>query len=168
MCEWMIVSSHVLDGNPLVTFHFTNFSTQPQNDIVRVLECIDIWCLQHQQLAELSGAYFTTKVIASATGYMKVVFTSDGSINSNGFTGFWNSVSIHMFSDFILPKTCICMLIFPGFPAFSEIFFLTTSGRQTIHVLAAERRAGYSTQRKAHFLMDLAPQTTPIMPTASG
>ncbi len=119
-CEWMIASSHVLDSNLLVTIQFTNFSTQPQNDVVRVLECTDIYCSQHQQLAELSGTYLTTKVMASATRYMKVVFTSDGSINSDGFTATWNYVSIYMFLDFIHPKTCFLMFIFP---AFSEIFF---------------------------------------------
>jgi ABC-type phosphate/phosphonate transport system ATPase subunit len=107
----MIASSYVLDGSPLLTMQFTNFSTQPQNDVLRVLECVDIYCSQYQQLAELSGTYLTTKVMASATGYMKVIFTSDGSITSDGFTASWNSVSLIMFLGFVHPKTTfVCLL----------------------------------------------------------
>jgi hypothetical protein len=104
----MIASSYVLDGNALMTLQFTNFNTQSRNDIVRVLECVDIYCSQHQQLAELSGIYLTTQVMSSATGYMKVVFTSDGSINSDGFTASWTSVSMHMFWGFIIQNLHLC------------------------------------------------------------
>jgi hypothetical protein len=88
-CEWMIASTN----GSVITIQFTNFSTQPINDVVRVFQCSDVYCSQQQQLAELSGTYLSTQVMTSATGYMRVVFTSDGSINHAGFAASWSSVS---------------------------------------------------------------------------
>jgi len=87
-CEWMIAPY----GADSVTIKFTAFSTQYTNDVVRVFECQDTPCSQNQQLAELSGMFPNICTITSLTGYMKVVFTSDGSITSNGFTALWNTV----------------------------------------------------------------------------
>jgi hypothetical protein len=80
-----------------ITIQFTAFSTQPINDVVRVFQCSDVYCSRQQQLAELSGTYLSTQVMTSATGYMRVVFTSDDSINQQGFTASWTSVrtSLH-------------------------------------------------------------------------
>ncbi len=75
-----------------ITLRFTEFSLQPQNDVVRVYQCTDVYCSQEQQLTELSGKYSTTQVVTSTTGFVKVVFTSDSSINYDGFTATWISV----------------------------------------------------------------------------
>jgi len=80
----------------VITIQFTNFSTQPTNDVVRVFQCSDVYCSQQQQLAELSGTYPTTQAMTSVTSYMKVVFTSDGRITQEGFTASWNSVNVFL------------------------------------------------------------------------
>jgi hypothetical protein len=85
----MIVSNN----ESQITLRFTDFSTQPHIDVVRVLECKDMRCSQQQQLAELSGTYATLPVVTSTTGFMKVAFTSDGSVNYGGFTASWSFVS---------------------------------------------------------------------------
>jgi hypothetical protein len=76
-----------------VTIRFTEFSTQLRNDVVRVLQCTDIYCSQQEQLAELSGTYPSVQAVTSATGFMKVAFTSDSSVIFDGFTAVWNTVS---------------------------------------------------------------------------
>jgi hypothetical protein len=91
-CEWMIAPY----GADSVTITFTAFSTQYTKDVVRVFECQDTSCSQSQQLAELSGTYPDIYTVTSLTGYMRVVFTSDGSINSDGFTASWNTVRLYL------------------------------------------------------------------------
>jgi hypothetical protein len=88
-CEWMIVSG----SQSLINLQFSSFSTQPLNDVVRVFHCTDIACPQPQQLAELSGTYLSTQEVVSPTGFMKVVFTSDSSVNYGGFSAKWSLVS---------------------------------------------------------------------------
>jgi hypothetical protein len=76
----------------MITLQFTNFSTQPLYDVVRVFECSNAFCSQHQQLAELSGTYSDVQSITSTTGYMRVTFTTDGSVNLGGFNASWTTV----------------------------------------------------------------------------
>ncbi len=87
-CEWMIVSTN----KSMVKLQFSEFSTQPGNDVVRVFQCEDASCLQQQQLSELSGTYLSAQDVVSLTGYMKVVFTSDSTISHSGFTAMWSLV----------------------------------------------------------------------------
>ena len=87
-CEWMLAPF----GAAQITLRFTMFSTQPGNDVVRVFQCMNVSCSQQQQLAELSGTYSTVQSVTSATGYMRVVFTSDGSVNFDGFNASWSLV----------------------------------------------------------------------------
>jgi hypothetical protein len=68
------------------------FNTQPRNDIVRVLQCTNVSCSEPQQLAELSGTYVDVQAVTSTTGFIKVVFTSDESVNYDGFNATWGSV----------------------------------------------------------------------------
>ena len=91
-----------------ISLLFTNFSTEALNDIVRVLECKDYSCSQRKQLAELSGLYANRQVVVSATGYMMVVFSSDSSNNSDGFTASWSSVSRILLKTVVL-KIDICL-----------------------------------------------------------
>jgi hypothetical protein len=60
---------------------------------VRVFQCIDVYCSHQEQIAMLSGTYLTIKVVTSVTGFIKVMFTSDGSVNYDGFTASWSIVS---------------------------------------------------------------------------
>jgi hypothetical protein len=87
-CEWMIAPP----GTVLITLSFTMLSTQAGKDFIRVWQCSDIACSQQLQLAEISGTYAEHPAVTSATGFMKVVFTLDASINYDGFTASWTSV----------------------------------------------------------------------------
>ena len=95
-CEWMIAS---LDRKSLITIQFHEFSTEPLRDVVRVLQCTDILCSQQQQLAELSGMYTSSQTLTSTTSYVRVVFTSDSSVNFDGFTASWSMVSLPISKD---------------------------------------------------------------------
>jgi len=85
-------------GAARVTIRFTEFSTQLLNDVVRVLQCTDIYCSQQEQLAELSGTYPSVQAVTSATGFIKVVFTSDSIASFDGFNATWSMVSKHFLS----------------------------------------------------------------------
>jgi hypothetical protein len=87
-CEWVIASTL----GQLITISFTEFQTQAGYDFVKLYQCTDIGCQTSQPLAELSGTYSTTQAVTSYTGFMKVVFTSDRSINYGGFTARWGLV----------------------------------------------------------------------------
>jgi hypothetical protein len=78
----------------LISLSFIEFNTQPGKDTVHVFQCVDVTCSQQQQLAELSGYYATPQTVTATTGFMKVVFTSDGSVNYEGFNASWTMVCI--------------------------------------------------------------------------
>ena len=110
-------------GALFITIQFTNISTQASKDIVQVFQCSDTSCTQQQLLADLSGmyAYKSNEAIISTTGFMKVVFTSDSSLNYDGFTALWSSVSMMLCShgaDVSKPEECLTtsieMLGIPG------------------------------------------------------
>ena len=88
-CEWMIAPPGALQ----VTITFANVSTQTRNDVVRVFQCTALDCSEQLQLAELFGLHFMTQTITSTTGFMKVAFTSDSTVNYDGFSASWSSVS---------------------------------------------------------------------------
>jgi hypothetical protein len=75
-----------------ITIIMTELSTQLNKDFVHVFQCSDVACSQQLLLAELSGVYTTPQDVTSSTGYMKVVFTSDSSVNYDGFTASWTTV----------------------------------------------------------------------------
>ena len=93
-CKWMIAPA----AASIITLSFTELSTQPGVDIIRVFQCTDIACSQPQQLAELSGSYSTPQAVTSTTGYVMLIFMSDESINFDGFNVSWESVSQYEFS----------------------------------------------------------------------
>jgi hypothetical protein len=103
-CVWMIAPSDVPPATDdytrrdpsLITITFTEFSTLSAEDFVRVFACATIDCGVQEQLAELSGTYAMQPVFSTSTGFMKVVFTSDFSATSPGFTASWNSVSMNL------------------------------------------------------------------------
>jgi hypothetical protein len=88
-CTWIIAPPAVA----AISIRFTELSTQLNKDFVRVFQCSDVACTQQLLLAELSGVYTTPQDMTSSTGYMKVVFTSDSSVNYDGFTASWTTVS---------------------------------------------------------------------------
>ena len=88
-CEWVIAPY----GAAQIMLHFTEFKTQPIHDVVSIYQCLDASCKQQVLLlAKLSGMYPKVQTITSTTGYMKVVFRSDGSTNAEGFQATWSSV----------------------------------------------------------------------------
>ena len=100
---------------------FTELSTQPGKDFVRVFQCADVSCSQQQQLAELSGLFSTQQAVTSTTGYMKVVFTSDGSVNYDGFNATWMTV-VFQCNGFLLHQSLMCLTV-----------CCVSSGRQAMH-----------------------------------
>jgi len=73
------------DAN-MVAISFSQFNTQRDADVVRVIQCSDLECSTQLELAALSGSLsYTTLVLG--TGFMKVRFTSDSSITGTGFYG---------------------------------------------------------------------------------
>ncbi len=89
-CEWMIAPSAALQ----ITIRFNELITQLDKDIVRVYQCTDAECSQPHQLEALSGLYLRPYAVTSTTGFMKVVFTSDASVNYDGFNASWTSVML--------------------------------------------------------------------------
>jgi hypothetical protein len=107
-CEWMIAPPGALQ----VTIRFTSVSTQTRTDVVRVFQCSDLACLQPQLLAELFGFHFMAQTITSTSGFMKVAFTTDSSVNYDGFNATWTSVGFFCvyYADVVSrwrPKCCL-------------------------------------------------------------
>ena len=97
-CEWMIAPP----AASLIYISFTSIDTQLNTDVISVLQCKDILCSQPQQLVQLSGTYSTAQQVTATTGFVRVVFTSDSSINFNGFTASWTTVeTFHALVDMI-------------------------------------------------------------------
>ncbi len=98
-CEWIIAPPGALQ----VTIDFSDFKTQTRNDFVHVWQCTTPACLGSTLLAELFGLHFIPQTITSTTGFMKVVFTSDSSVNYDGFNASWTSVRVYY---------CVCTQYF--------------------------------------------------------
>jgi hypothetical protein len=91
-CEWMIAPP----AASIIILSFSEMSTQAGIDVIRVFQCTQISCTQQELLAELSGLYSTPQTVTATSGYMKVVFTSDGSANYDGFNASWTSVRLFL------------------------------------------------------------------------
>ena len=100
-CEWVIAPAQA----SVITLRFAELSTQAGTDFIRVFQCTDAACSDQQQLVELSGLYSAPQVLSSSTGFMKVVFTSDKSVNYDGFNASWTSVSylaLHVYKRLVV------------------------------------------------------------------
>ncbi len=93
-CIWVIAS----DGQ--ISLSFTLFETEANFDFVHVYRCDSASCSTREQIAQLSGS--TTygslccddaddATYTSSTGYLQVVFTSDGAATEEGFVAEWTS-----------------------------------------------------------------------------
>jgi hypothetical protein len=157
-CEWMIAPSSV----SAITLNFTELSTQPGVDIIHLFQCTDIACTQQTPLAELSGTYSSPQVVTAGTGFVKVSFTSDESVNLEGFTLFWSTVHSPrvlccLFVPFILPD------IFQSSDCLVFVHSLTPT-----HALDVARRVECSRHRMAPSQTALACLGMQTMQTASG
>ena len=89
-CGWLIAPT----GATQIALRFKDFNTQKGVDVVRVTQCATLDCANGQELAALSGTYSTPQLVVSSTSFMKVAFTSDGSITRSGFSALWTSVGL--------------------------------------------------------------------------
>ena len=91
-CEWMIAPTQA----GVVTIIFTEFNTQDEFDTVTVIGCNGMDCSSAHLIAVLSGTYTTPQVVSTSTGFMKLAFTSDSSINGAGFFASWSTVCMFL------------------------------------------------------------------------
>jgi hypothetical protein len=84
-CDWIIAPS---DVQP-ITITFTEFNTESGYDFVKIWACSDSSCMYGQQLASLSGSYYSSQSFTSYTGYMYIYFYSDSSEVQSGFRATW-------------------------------------------------------------------------------
>jgi hypothetical protein len=93
-CSWVIAS----DGQ--ISLSFTLFETEANYDFVHVYRCDSASCSTREQIAKLSGSttYGTLccddaddATYTSSTGFLQVVFTSDGADTEDGFVAEWTS-----------------------------------------------------------------------------
>ena len=101
---------------------------------------------------------------------MKVVFTSDGSENYDGFTATWTVVGI-LFILFSTHELYSCFLGCEGNHMYTTKHSLTNfvySGRALTHAQDAATLVAYSQLRMALFLMDLALVSTRQMQIVNG
>ena len=89
-CRWLISSPSE------IRLSFTSFSTESGYDYVTINRCTSSSCSSTEQIARLSGSGTNvtslSNVYTSSTGYLQVLFTSDGSATMSGFAATWNTV----------------------------------------------------------------------------
>jgi hypothetical protein len=107
-CSWIIAPTAAAQ----VTITFTSVSTESGYDFIWVYTCADVNCGPQTRnlIVQLSGT--ESGSYTSTSGYMLVVFKSDGGVNDDGFEASWTSVAMvcimHMQSCIICTSTfCI-------------------------------------------------------------
>ena len=84
-CSWLIASVAQID------VHFTLFETESNMDTVTINQCSSSDCESTKEIAKLSGsAVSADTTFSSSTGFMQVVFASDGSTTAEGFVASWS------------------------------------------------------------------------------
>jgi len=84
-CAWTIASV------AQVSVWFTSFDTQEGWDFVTIYQCTSADCSTKEQVARLSGSGESADtVFSSATGFLQVQFSSDGSVTGAGFEAAWS------------------------------------------------------------------------------
>ncbi len=84
-CKWMIGTRGVTG----IDITFTQFSTEPFWDFVRVYQCSNMSCDNPEMVLELSGSYSSPQAVSSTKGYMLIWFMSDSNNVFAGFTATW-------------------------------------------------------------------------------
>ena len=83
-CWWLIESGSE------ISVSFSSFDTESGYDYVSVYRCDTAACGSSQRILRHSGSLSSSNVYSSSTGFLKVTFTSDGSVTQSGFTGTWS------------------------------------------------------------------------------
>jgi hypothetical protein len=94
-CTWMIAP----EGASEVTLKFLMLNTEEGFDKVHVDSCIDAACSQVSSTQVLSGLYESPPEVTSSTPWMRVTFTSDGSVTRAGFEAVYTGGSVHGCED---------------------------------------------------------------------
>jgi len=83
-CAWLV-------SGPTISLVFTSFDTESYFDVVTINRCSDAACSLPEQLDRLSGSpgSASSRTFVSSTGYLQVLFTSDGSTEKEGFAADW-------------------------------------------------------------------------------
>jgi hypothetical protein len=86
-CWWLLSTA---SGNE-ITISFPTFSTESSYDFLTIQSCtFSALCTTNTQILRQSGSMSATNVYSSNTGFLKVIFTSDGDTQSSSFTGTWS------------------------------------------------------------------------------
>ena len=89
-CWWLMTASTGTD----MRVSFPAFNTESGYDFVSVFRCSEASCSSPEQVMRQSGSLSSSNVYNSVTGFLKVTFTSDGSVTGGGFTGTWSTGSV--------------------------------------------------------------------------
>ena len=83
-CAWLV-------SGPTISLVFTSFDTESYYDVVTINRCSDAACSSPEQLDRLSGTLgsASSRTFVSSTGYLQVLFMSDGSTEKAGFSADW-------------------------------------------------------------------------------
>ena len=83
-CHWLIVSK----GS--ISLLFSSFDTEHCCDFVTINRCTTSSCSTVEQVVKLSGSGGVGSIYTSSTGYMQVLFKTDGSMRGSGFVATWS------------------------------------------------------------------------------
>jgi hypothetical protein len=87
-CRWLIASAST------IRLSFSSFSTESGYDYVTINRCSSSSCSTVEQVARISGSVSSSNEYTSSTGYLQVLFTSDGSVTGSGFEATWSTETI--------------------------------------------------------------------------
>jgi hypothetical protein len=85
-CWWLLATSPGVE----IRISFPEFETEGGRDDVTIYACDSVSCSSQTELLKHSGSLDAGNVYTSTTGFLKVAFTSDGSVTLSGFTGTWS------------------------------------------------------------------------------
>jgi hypothetical protein len=91
-CQWLITAEY----GKAISLSFTSFNTEKDHDFVTIYRCSTSSCNSdsREEVARLSGINVNSTIYTSSTGYLQVVFMSDGSTHYPGFLAEWKVTSI--------------------------------------------------------------------------
>ena len=77
-----------------ISLAFTSFDTESGYDYVTINRCQDSSCSSPERVGRLSGSSVSaSSTYTSSTGYLQVVFESDGSVQEAGFVATWSTAA---------------------------------------------------------------------------
>lgn len=101
-CRWEIIPTGTTDP---VTLYFTYFKTESENDVVSIYDYST-----EQLLGEFSGDYNSDNLpgpVTAPSGKMFILFTSNSSINDQGWEGFYSTYPVGINDLSNLPNVSI-------------------------------------------------------------